>query len=160
MMRYFYSFEIRQKSEERTTFEEVPLSVCDKNKKMKKRVADSRQSTPQVTTRTFFFTQKTINISIFVAFRSPDKRTRALDRSERRRRKGREKERGAISSPFLLARQRERERRRRKSHHRHLHHRSSRRNPRSRARKRLNKHHVWNIRVLELRGAENEEGNR
>jgi hypothetical protein len=24
----------------------------------------------------------------------------------------------------------------------------------------LNKHHVWNIRVLELRGAENEEGNR
>jgi len=100
------------KSEEKDdVFEEVPLSVCDKNKKMKKRVADSRQSTPQVTTRTlFFFTQKTINISIFVAFRSPDKRTRALDRSERRRRKGREKERGAISSPFLLARQRERER--------------------------------------------------
>ena len=62
-------------------------------------------------THTFFFTltQKTINISIFVAFRSPDKRTRALNGSESRRRKGRERARCNFLAVSSRTPERERE---------------------------------------------------
>ena len=151
---YFYSFEMRRERGTRR-LKRCLLRGDKKQKKTKKRVLDSHR-----TTRTLFFTETIIQFSIRRCGLPTKERARSTGAREEEIKRERK---SALQFPrrfFSRTRERERERGRERARRKSHHHRSSRRNPHSRACKRLNKHHVWNIRVLELRGAENEEGNR